>query len=197
MSGIILPAGGRVTGIILRGAAREAWPNSRIGRRLRSWLTRRIVCIRDFDLGGGAHPPRRDMSLIPWDERYLVRVPEIDEQHRRLVGMINDFYDAVAAGTAHAAVGELLRGMVEYTKYHFTTEERLMRLHAAPDMAAHLAAHRHFTAKANDVAARHARGALVVSLEITNFLRSGLTDHILTMYKDLGAFIATRMTGGD
>ncbi len=37
------------------------------------------------------------MSLMEWNEKLSVGVPSIDEQHKKLVAMLNELYDAMQA----------------------------------------------------------------------------------------------------
>jgi hemerythrin len=128
-----------------------------------------------------------------WSDEFLVGVPEIDGQHRRLVDMISAFYAALTdKRPAKQALGELLRGLVDYTGYHFATEERLMELSRFPSSEAHRERHADFVRRAGDMMDRFSRGQLVLSIEATAFLREWLTEHILVSDKELGRHLVSR-----
>jgi hemerythrin len=67
-------------------------------------------------------------SLFTWNETFLTRLPTVDEQHQRLVGMINDLGELVMSSVEVdarqflAARDELL----DYARVHFGDEEALM-----------------------------------------------------------------------
>ena len=48
------------------------------------------------------------MVLFEWDDTYSVNVGEIDEQHQKLVGMLNDLHEAMEQGKDKDALQEIL-----------------------------------------------------------------------------------------
>lgn len=141
------------------------------------WLERRPGRAKgEVDLPAQARE-EDGMAFMTWDESYSVNVREIDEQHRKLIEMLNAFYGHVGRD-AKEAFHTLLNSLVDYTHYHFSTEERYFDLFKYPGAAAHTEAHRRFTEKVDDVRKRLLSGQLVLSLEITVFLRDWLTEHI-------------------
>ena len=127
------------------------------------------------------------MALMQWDDSFSVNVKEIDQQHQKLVGMLNEFYGHVGkdAGQAFRA---LLDSLVEYTQYHFSTEEKYFKKFMYPDAANHADEHKEFTEKVLDVKNRLYQKKLVLSLEITTFLKDWLTHHIKGSDKAYGQF---------
>ena len=117
------------------------------------------------------------MPFMKWDDTFSVNVKEIDLQHQKLMGMINEFYDHLR-GNAKQALNDLLASMVDYTKYHFSTEEKYFDAFAYPKGAHHKNIHEQFKAKVMDVRNRLAKGELVISMEVTNFLKDWLVEHI-------------------
>lgn len=101
--------------------------------------------------------------------------------------MINDFYGHVGKD-AGQAFRELLDSLVAYTQYHFSTEEMYFRRFSYPEAADHIEEHRKFTEKVLDVKERLDRKQLVLSLEITTFLKDWLTHHIKASDKAHGKF---------
>ncbi len=122
------------------------------------------------------------MAFMSWDDSFSVNVREIDLQHQKLMGMINDFYDHVGKDSGKA-LRTLLDSLVEYTNYHFTTEEKYFDKFAYPDTANHKEMHRQFTEKVLDVRNRINQGKLVVSFEITTLLKDWLAHHIKVIDK--------------
>ncbi|HVO10698.1 MAG TPA: bacteriohemerythrin [Vicinamibacteria bacterium] len=128
-----------------------------------------------------------------WTDDFLVGIAEIDEQHRGLVDMINGFYAALTGDAPHReALGALLRGLVDYTKYHFATEERLMQEAKLPLTRPHLKQHQEFVQKVGEMADRFSHGGLVLSVEATSYLRDWLQGHILGTDKHLGRELQRR-----
>ena len=114
------------------------------------------------------------MAFMAWDDSLSVNVREIDLQHQKLIDMINVFYEQ----NSGQAFRTLLDSLVEYTQYHFSTEEKYFQRFAFPDAVSHTEMHKIFTDKVLDVRSRLCQGKFVVSLEITTFLKDWLTHHI-------------------
>lgn len=130
--------------------------------------------------------------MFAWEDSFSVGVKEIDEQHRKLVEMLDDFYQGLAAHQPDGALAQLLERMARYTQYHFALEERLMALHGYPGLDQQRAQHEQFVQRTFDMAQRHANGRLVLSLEATGFLRNWLKDHICGSDKALGRYLNER-----
>ena len=132
------------------------------------------------------------MAWFEWDDGFLTGVAELDEQHRQLVRLIDEFYLTMRQSTPQAGVVRLLKGMIEYTQSHFETEERWMRQYAYPGLDTQIAQHAHFVDKVQEITDRFVSGQLILSLEITSFLRDWLSQHILGTDKELGRFLTAR-----
>ncbi|MBI4871389.1 MAG: hemerythrin family protein, partial [Candidatus Riflebacteria bacterium] len=57
---------------------------------------------------------------------YGVGVKDMDDQHKKLFALINDYYEAITQKKAKEAVAALLQGLLGYVRYHFGDEERLI-----------------------------------------------------------------------
>ncbi|MFN3309093.1 MAG: bacteriohemerythrin, partial [Anaerolineales bacterium] len=66
------------------------------------------------------------MSLITWSDEFSVNIKEIDNQHRQLIEMVNQLQRAMKEGKGAAALNDILQRLIDYTDYHFSTEERMM-----------------------------------------------------------------------
>ena len=127
------------------------------------------------------------MAFMTWDDSFSVNVREIDLQHQKLIEMINKFYEYVGKDSGEA-FRTLLDSLVEYTHYHFSTEEKYFQKFAYPDEAGHKELHQKFTEKVLDVKNRLSHGRFVISLEITAYLKDWLTHHIKETDKAYGKF---------
>ena len=121
------------------------------------------------------------MAYFEWDEKYSVKVPTVDNEHKKLFELINGFYAAIANKGANSALLELVEGLRAYTVYHFTHEEKMMQQARYGGLATQQAAHKSFVDKVTDIQKRIQDGKLVVSMEMTSFLKSWLTEHILKL----------------
>lgn len=66
----------------------------------------------------------------------------IDSQHKELFEHMNAFCDSVNQNFNHEVTVRTLNYLVKYVRFHFGTEEELMRENEYPDFKEHLSAHR-------------------------------------------------------
>ena len=118
------------------------------------------------------------MPMITWDDEYSVDIQEIDEQHKRLIGIINELYEALAAKKERDRVSTVLNELVEYTKVHFAVEETLMRIFHYEEYDEHKAIHDRIVERVLDFQRQFNEGNDAVGMELLIFLKNWLFDHI-------------------
>jgi len=129
------------------------------------------------------------MPLFLWKPSYEVDVPEIDMQHRTLVGMINELFDAMKEGEGGTVLAHVLDGLMHYVQEHFTTEERLMSAHAYPGYDGHIEEHLNFTCRVLQLREEWREGKAVVMSELMKFMCDWLTSHITKSDKAFGNYL--------
>ena len=129
------------------------------------------------------------MNFMKWDEQYAVHIRLIDDQHKRLFDMIEQFYSALQQKETQRAMSELLTGLTEYALYHFHAEERMMSLNNFPLYAVHKSAHEKFIMTVQEFKDRFDSGKLLIPVEVAQFLKQWLSNHILMTDKYLGRFL--------
>ena len=132
------------------------------------------------------------MSMLTWDEKYSVEIAEIDRQHQKLFGLLNDLYEAMQDGQATEVVGKVLDRVIDYTVYHFAYEEKLLADAGYPEDAAHRAEHAKLAEQAKDLARRLQAGQGDVPVATLKFLCDWLGRHILGTDKKYAPFLAAR-----
>ena len=132
------------------------------------------------------------MALITWTNALSVGVKEIDAQHQRLVGLINDLHDARKAGKGKDVLGEILKALAEYTVYHFGTEETMFKETGYPGSLSHQAEHKQLTQEVLEIKRKFEAGQTVVTIELMEFLRNWLNDHIKGSDKKFTAFFHSK-----
>ena len=127
------------------------------------------------------------MPLMTWNDKLSVGIATIDNEHKRLVGMVNDLYDAVMAGKGKDSLGKILDGLIDYTKVHFAHEEQFFAKTGYADAVAHKKEHDALAKQVLDVQAKYKSGAVsTLSLEVLNFLKNWLANHIQVSDKKYG-----------
>jgi hemerythrin len=118
------------------------------------------------------------MEYFEWSDDLSVNVKEIDGQHKRLVEMVNSLNAAMLARKGREAQKATIDAMVDYAATHFKFEEANMSQFRFPGFEAHRIEHERFTAKAFELKARADRAGFILTLEIVDFLRDWLQNHI-------------------
>lgn len=130
------------------------------------------------------------MKDITWSEILSVGVEEIDEDHRKLVGIFNELNHAVANGESADYLAATFDELIKCTAWHFSHEDRLMLKHRYPEIDQHRAAHLELIAAAQQLQAKLAQADQAVANAEIEFLDRWLTEHILTADQRLGSFLA-------
>jgi len=119
------------------------------------------------------------MNFMPWTDELITGISKVDEQHRWLVDATNQLHNEITKATVdRAAVGQILRGLVDYTFKHFIMEEEMFKRLGYPESDAHLAQHNTFTNDITGLLERHLSGE-AVSVEALDLLKNWLVKHIM------------------
>ena len=130
------------------------------------------------------------MPLMTWTDKMSVGVQALDDDHKKLVGMVNTLFDGIQAGQGKDAVGRILDGLIQYTVEHFKREEDFFAQTGYADAAAHKAMHQALCQQVLDVQKKFNEGAsATLSLEVMNFLKNWLINHIQGTDKKYGPFL--------
>ncbi|OPY61605.1 MAG: Bacteriohemerythrin [Syntrophorhabdaceae bacterium PtaU1.Bin034] len=129
------------------------------------------------------------MPLMTWTEDFSVNVKQVDEQHIKLVELLNRFHDAMKLGKGKEVMGMTFSELLDYTVYHFTTEEDFFKKYGYPHLVAHKKEHETLTKQVLELSDRFSRGEPVISAETMTFLKNWLNNHILKSDKKFGPFL--------
>ncbi len=135
--------------------------------------------------------PETKPPLVMWSDKLSVGVELIDSEHKRLVNLLNELNRAVEAGAGTGALGGVLNGLVNYTRYHFSHEEELAWRSRFPGYEKHRRQHEGFTAKVLQVYADFQSGGESARLpgEVLEFLKVWLSQHIMGSDREFGAYL--------
>ncbi len=131
------------------------------------------------------------MSLYLWNKNYEIGVTEVDNQHRKLVGMINDLSDAMMDKKGYLAIPHTLEQLGDYVQLHFTTEEEVMRDSKYPALEEHTREHLDLTKRFLEYKRAYSLDHESRPGKLLDFLRDWLKNHILESDKKIGNFIKT------
>ena len=129
------------------------------------------------------------MSVIDWNESLSVGIASIDEQHKKLVKMINDLNEAMRSGRGKDVIGNILNDLVSYTQIHFRHEEDLFARHGYPEADSHKQEHADLVAKVMDFKQQFDDGSTSLTISVMNFLSRWLTSHIKGTDREYAPFL--------
>jgi len=137
--------------------------------------------------------------FIPWDERYALGIPLVDEQHKKLLDLANALYDACREGSKSAkdAFRNAARDIVEYVKVHFSTEEKLMKRVNFPETVEHKEEHKEFVKQFLAEVKAFEDGKPFVSNAFANFLKGWILNHVAHTDKRMGNYLLAMAKKGE
>jgi hemerythrin-like metal-binding protein len=128
------------------------------------------------------------MPFFEWTDRYGVGIQRVDQEHKQLVAILNDVYDAICADKTDDAMEVALKGLLDYTETHFAHEEELMKVYAYPGLPEHKLEHEDLTQKVIALFGEFHEREPGIPLRMTNMLRDWLARHIMRTDKAFGAY---------
>lgn len=132
-------------------------------------------------------------GIFTWDERFSVGIEEIDDQHKKLFEIIDTVFEGVAEREDRKRLEEAFDKIIEYTRYHFATEERFFEIFHYPDAEEHKKRHAELLKQTLALKEEHCNGAPGISLELIDFLSQWLQKHILLHDKEYAPFLKEKL----
>jgi len=134
------------------------------------------------------------VQLFTWKPEYEINFPKIDNQHRGLVGIVNDLYEAKLSGETEPAVVQTIDRLIIYVDVHFRDEEAAMQEWYYPGLGRHRIEHAELEKQVYALRKKIETGRGVATFELLNFLSEWFKVHILTSDKEFGRFVETRQS---
>ncbi len=129
------------------------------------------------------------MALIEWSDDISVGIKLIDEQHKRLVSLINALHEANETGNTKGVVKSAVRELDEYVRVHFITEEEVLRVYGYPDYEQHKRSHTQFADEVRSFYKDLPDDDAKVMNVVMTMLKNWLTSHILKADKAFGPYL--------
>jgi hemerythrin-like metal-binding protein len=121
------------------------------------------------------------MPLMEWSDSLSVQVAEFDEDHRQLVQILNELWDANERQDRRQVIGATFTRLAEYATAHFAREELLFQRWGYPGAESHMANHRRVLERLSqlEVDFRSGTSTGAIGDDVFNFVRDWLIQHIL------------------
>lgn len=132
------------------------------------------------------------MPLMVWSERFSVNIKEIDEQHKKLVGLFNYLYDAKEEDKEKEVVSKIFDELKEYINTHFTQEEALISRHGYPEYESHKSMHKDIVDRVATMHKKYLDGDTHIVSSVSLLLTNWLLGHINMEDKKYAEFLNAR-----
>lgn len=130
------------------------------------------------------------MAYIDWSDALSVGFTEVDNDHKKLVGIVNQIHEALGSEPDPDTLADLLEELLSYTSWHFRHEERLMQECSYEELFDHKKEHQDLVEKATGLYETFLGGDETVPGKLLPFLKEWLARHITVTDKRMGEFLA-------
>ena len=126
---------------------------------------------------------------MEWKEKYCIGIDPIDNQHKELIDIISKLEQSLTENKGERRFIETLRFLVDYTKFHFKTEEELMNEIDFPRYVLHRELHNNFIKKITEILVNLKNKKPTKPVELLDFLIDWVINHVLDEDRHIGVFI--------
>ncbi|MEA3275381.1 MAG: bacteriohemerythrin [Pseudomonadota bacterium] len=132
------------------------------------------------------------MAAIPWKDEYRIDVAVIDQQHRRLAGLVNELHETLESKRSSSELRHILHELIGFTALHFATEEELMLKYEYPGYPEHNREHRMLLGQLHALATAVSDETGVGFNSKADLSDDWVTKHLLESDVQLGRFLNSR-----
>jgi hemerythrin len=117
-------------------------------------------------------------NQMQWKDEYSVGIESLDNDHKKLINLLNQFTTAYDYAMSEDFEREALNDLIAYTKYHFDREESLLEENNFIDVDAHKKQHRAMIAQVENFVTLYDEKGHDALAEVSGFLQQWLINHI-------------------
>ena len=128
-----------------------------------------------------------DSNFFYWKDWYKIGIPQIDDQHKKLVELAVELCKAVNDKKNKKEINMALDSLVDYTKFHFDIEEQLMGGNNYSEFEQHVARHKELVTSIQNLESKLDNEN--EELNLADFFTKWLIDHIFKDDKNFSAHL--------
>ena len=125
------------------------------------------------------------MDLIQWKKEYSIGVKKLDNQHKKILKIVNQNMERQFSTQNEREMEEILEDLQNYIKEHFKTEEEYMLKHQYSGYEEQRKEHNQFIDRLFEAQKEYLKYGRVTSINIFNFVWDWFSHHILILDKML------------
>jgi hemerythrin len=131
-------------------------------------------------------------AFVKWNVSYEIGIAGIDQQHFRLISLVNELGAHLDRGETYSVLASTLDDLAAYAQWHFKYEEELFVQYGYPWSTPHKADHQIFIQKLNSFIQVFKAGVAELTCQIITAISNWLKTHIIGKDKTYGYFFITR-----
>jgi hemerythrin-like metal-binding protein len=137
------------------------------------------------------------IEIFPWNTNFETGIPIIDEQHKKLIDLLNLLISHIAYQSDVPTLNLIFDELKEYTQYHFSTEEKIWQDYFYDDTWGewHKHAHTDFISEVIKIKEESHQSLDETIEEIVKFLTHWLAFHILDSDKRMAKVVLALPSG--
>ena len=119
--------------------------------------------------------------LIHWERKYDTGMNKVDDQHKKLVGLINALYERIVLKDDTKALQDAMVELKLYTIFHFGTEEKLFKKYNydPQETEEHLKQHKAFENELSSYFSDTETSLYELGYRLAEYLKKWLFSHIM------------------
>jgi hemerythrin-like metal-binding protein len=119
------------------------------------------------------------LEIIKFDDSYRTGIDIIDEQHKKLINIINKLITAMKLKVTNSTLDIILSELTKYIDYHFSEEEKLFKNSEYNNIDNHMAEHKYYISKVQEFNKKFKENkTLGLSIVLLGFLSNWIKHHI-------------------
>lgn len=120
------------------------------------------------------------VNILSWNDSLATGFKDVDLQHKKLISIIDAVFQTIKEYDPDYALkmAKILKQLTDYTEYHFSEEEQLMKQNAFPGYEGHKKQHDDFIVKVGKEIQLLADASPDDGYLFYRFLGTWLLDHI-------------------
>ncbi|TNF69364.1 MAG: GGDEF domain-containing protein [Gammaproteobacteria bacterium] len=140
------------------------------------------------------------MKAFQWNKNFATHITTVDQQHKKLFLLVNKFSNLISENNLDIKnVQKVYQELIDYTKYHFQEEERLMKETGIDKrhLEHHIKEHQIFTDYIGNLSIKHDSTHISSLKNLFNFLVNWLSYHVLGIDQSMAYQVQMIQTGTD
>lgn len=139
----------------------------------------------------------KGFEIFPWSKNFEIRNEKIDNQHKRLVGLLNEL-GKLLIDDSRIKIEETITQLFEYAEYHFSDEEKYWRqfFRDSSILTEHKNQHDSFLPKVKEIQNQSNNSDTIEEVgSLIHFLIKWLAFHIIDSDKRMSLMVEALKTG--